>query len=334
MTVPYRQGWLPWLALLVLGLLLPFGIYPVLVMEVLCFALFASAFNLLMGYAGLLSFGHAAFFGLGAYLAGFVARDLALDPLLALLAATAGSALLGALFGAVAIRRRGIYFAMVTLALAQIVYFLLLQAPFTGGEDGLQGIPRGHLLGVLDLGQETAVLGQVAPWGLYGLVLVVVLTGHALIQRVLHSPTGLALRGTQEHEARARSLGLPVARLQFAVFVLSAALAGLAGGLKALVMGIASLTDAAWTMSGEVVLMGLLGGIGTLAGPTAGAVLLRGLHHELAGVGAWFSVVLGCVFMACVLLFRRGVVGEWLAWSDRRAARPSASAAPAPRAQA
>jgi branched-chain amino acid transport system permease protein len=314
---PMASPWLIWGGLLLLGLLLPFVVYPVLAMEMLCFALFASAFNLLLGYGGLLSFGHAAFFGVGAYVCGHAAKVWGLDPLAALACGTLAGALLGVAFGAVAIRRQGIYFAMVTLALAQIVYFVLLQAPFTGGEDGLQGIPRAPALGLLDLQGEATLLGQRAPWGLYGLVLVVTLAGHLLIARLLASPTGLALRSVQEHEARARSLGLPASRLKFGVLVLSAGLAALAGALKALVLGLAALTDAAWPMSGEVVLMTLMGGVGTLAGPAIGAGLLRYLHHSLASLGSWVTVVLGSIFILCVLVFRRGVVGEWLAWRER-----------------
>jgi branched-chain amino acid transport system permease protein len=307
-------GWVVWGVLLAAGLLLPFLVYPVLAMEMLCFALLASAFNLLLGYGGLLSFGHAAFFGIGAYVCGHAAKVWGLDPLLCLTAGAVAGGLLGVLFGIVAIRRQGIYFAMVTLALAQIVYFLLVQAPFTGGEDGLQGIPRGRALGVIDLQAEATVFGQTAPWALYVLVLLVSLAGHAIIARLLASPTGLALKGVQEHEPRARSLGLPAARLKFGVLVLSAFLSALAGALKAMVLGLAALTDAAWSMSGEVVLMTLLGGMGTLAGPAVGAIFLRYLHHSLAGLGAWVTVVIGAIFMVCVLVFRRGVVGELLAW--------------------
>ena len=307
-----------WLLLLVLGLLLPFLVYPVLAMEMLCFALFASAFNLLLGFAGLLSFGHAAFFGLGAYVFGHAAKVWGLDPLLGLLLSLLAGLALGALFGLVAIRRQGIYFAMVTLALAQIVFFVLVQAPFTGGEDGLQGIPRGVALGLIDLQADSVVLGQRAPWALYCVVLAVTLLGHAVIVRLVHSPTGLALRATQEHEARARSLGLPATRIKFGVLVLSAGLAGLAGGLKALVLGLASLSDAAWNMSGEVVLMTLLGGVGTLFGPPVGAFFLRFLHNALAGLGSWVTVVIGVIFVVCVLVFRRGMVGELQALLDRK----------------
>ena len=311
------QGVRVWLLLLAAGLVLPFVVYPVLAMEMLCFALFASAFNLLLGYGGLLSFGHAAFFGSGAYLCGFASKDLGLGPLTSLAFGTAGALVLGTLFGLIAIRRQGIYFAMVTLALAQIVFFALVQAPFTGGEDGLQGIPRGLLFGVFDLQAEQVVLGQPAPWFLYGLVLVTVLAGHLLIARLLASPMGLALRAVQEHEPRARSLGLPATRIKFWIVVLSATLAGVAGSLKALVLGLASLTDVAWGMSGEVVLMTLLGGVGTLAGPAVGAFFLRYLHHALAGLGGWVTVLIGLIFMLCVLVFRRGMVGEWQAWRVR-----------------
>ncbi len=312
--------WRIWAGVLILGLLLPFVVYPVLAMEMLCFALFASAFNLLLGYGGLLSFGHAAFFGIGAYAFGHAAKVWGLDPLAALAFGTLAGVLLGLAFGAVAIRRQGIYFAMVTLALAQIVYFVLLQAPFTGGEDGLQGIPRNPALGLLDLQSESTLFGQRAPWGLYGLVLSVTVAGHLLIARLLNSPTGLALRSVQEHEARARSLGLPATPLKFGILVLSAGLAALAGALKALVLGLAALTDAAWPMSGEVVLMTLMGGVGTLAGPAIGAGLLRYLHHTLASLGSWVTVVLGSIFILCVLVFRRGLVGEYLAWRARSGA--------------
>ena len=278
----------------------PFLAYPVFVMRVMCFALFASAFNLLLGYGGLLSFGHAAYFGLASYVCAVAARSWGLDPLAAILLGTAASAGLGLVFGAIAIRRQGIYFSMITLALAQIVYFVSLQAPFTGGEDGIQGVPRGRLLGLVDL----------APDGtLYVLVLAVFIAGLLAIYRIVHSPFGQVLRAIRENENRALSLGYRVERYRLAVFVMSAALSGLAGATKALVFQLASLTDVHWTMSGEVVLMTLIGGMGTMFGPTVGALVFVALEFYLASIGSWVTVVEGAVFVVCVLAFREGIVG-------------------------
>ena len=282
-------------------LVAPQFIYPIFLMKVLCFALFACAFNLLIGYAGLLSFGHAAFFGGAAYVAGHAARVWGLPPELALVAGTGAAALLGLVFGLLAIRRQGIYFAMITLALAQMVYFFSLQAPFTGGEDGIQGIPRGRLFGLLDLND---------PATMYFVVLAIFLAGFLLIFRTIHSPFGQVLKAIREHEPRAVSLGYTAEQYKLLAFVLSATLSGLAGGTKAIVFQLASLTDVHWTMSGEVVLMTLLGGLGTVFGPVVGAFIVVSLENYLSQLGAWVTVVQGVIFVLCVLTFRRGVVGE------------------------
>ncbi|TMV89739.1 branched-chain amino acid ABC transporter permease [Thioclava sp. BHET1] len=279
----------------------PFFLYPVFVMQLLCFALFAAAFNLLIGFTGLLSFGHAAFFGGAAYIAGHVLKVWGFPPILGILTGTLFAAALGWLVGSLAIRRQGIYFAMITLALAQIVYFFALQMPFTGGEDGLQGIPRGHLLGIFNLND---------PLAMYYFVAAVFLVGFLVIYRIIHSPFGQVLQAIRENEPRALSLGYNVDRFKLLAFVLSAALAGLAGSTKALVFQFASLTDAHWQMSGEVILMTLLGGMGTIFGPVVGAFIVVALQHALSGIGSWVQVVIGGTFIACVLLFRRGVVGE------------------------
>jgi branched-chain amino acid transport system permease protein len=281
--------------------LAPLVAYPVFLMSVLCFALFACAFNLLIGYGGLLSFGHAAFLGTGGYIAGHAAKVWGLPPELSLLAGTAAAAVLGLGFGALAIRRQGIYFAMITLALAQMVYFFYLQVPFTGGEDGIQAIPRGHLFGIFDLTDMMT---------LYWVVLAIFVLGFLLIYRTIHSPFGQVLKAIRESEPRAISLGYDTDRYKLVAFVLSAALSGLAGSTKALVFQLASLTDVHWTMSGEVVLMALLGGLGTVFGPVAGALIIISLQNYLAQLGAWVTVVQGLVFIVCVLAFRRGVVGE------------------------
>lgn len=295
--------------LLAAGLLAaPFVVYPVFLMKLLCFALFACAFNLLLGFTGLLSFGHAAFFGFAAYVAGHAAKVWELGPAAAVLAGTLTAAALGALFGALAIRRQGIYFAMVTLALAQMVYFLCLQAPFTGGENGLQAIPRGHLFGLLDLTPNLT---------LYYVVLAVVVAALALIWRAVHSPFGHVLQAIRENEARAVSLGYSVDRHKFLAFLLSATLSGLAGSLKALVFQVASLTDVDWHMSGEVVLMALIGGIGTVFGPAFGALVIVMLQDYFAALGAWVTIIQGVIFIACVLAFRRGIWGTLLAWRER-----------------
>jgi branched-chain amino acid transport system permease protein len=289
-------------ALIAGGVVAPFVVYPTFLMKVLCFALFASAFNLLLGFAGLLSFGHAAFFGLGGYLCGYLCKNLGAPPEIGILAATLLAGALGTVFGLLAIRRSGIYFAMITLALAQLVYFLELQLPFTGGEDGLQGIPRGRLLGVIDLSNS---------WAMYYFVLAIFLGGFWLIHRTIHSPFGQVLKAIRENEPRAISLGYAVDRYKLLAFVLSAALTGLAGATKAIVFQLASLTDAHWHMSGEVVLMTLLGGLGTVLGPSVGALTIVGLENFLADkVGSWVTVITGGIFVVCVLLFRRGLVGE------------------------
>jgi branched-chain amino acid transport system permease protein len=316
------------LALLVAA---PFlGLYPVFVMTALCYAIFACAFNLLLGYTGLLSFGHAAYFAAAAYGTGWLVRSAGWPPELAVVAGTAGAALLGFVVGSIAIRRQGIYFAMTTLALAQMVYFVFLQAPFTGGEDGLQGVARGKLLGVLPLagaphGKLLGVLPVPDDVVMYFVVLAVFVGVFLFIQRVVHSPYGQVLKAIRENEPRAVSLGYDVDRNTLLAFVLSTALAGLGGSLKTLVLGFASLSDAHWSLSGEVVLMTLLGGMGTFAGPVLGAFTIIGLQNLLADrVGEWVSVIIGAIFVACVVAFRRGFVGELLAWQQRRQARAGA----------
>jgi len=289
-------------------LLAPFLVYPIFAMKVLCFALFASAFNLLLGYVGLLSFGHAAFFGMASYISAHAARVWGWTPEIAILSATVVSALIGLVFGALAIRRQGIYFAMITLALAQMVYFFALQIPFTGGEDGIQAVPRGRLFGVIDLANDTT---------LYYVVAVIFMAGFLFIYRVVHSPFGHVLKAIRENETRAISLGYAVNRYKLVVFVLSAALSGLAGATKAIVFQLASLTDVHWTMSGDVILMTLIGGVGTIIGPFVGALILVGMTNDLASFGAWVTVIEGLVFVACVLLFRHGIVGVLSAWLKR-----------------
>ncbi|MBD5803088.1 leucine/isoleucine/valine transporter permease subunit [Azoarcus sp. Aa7] len=302
-----------WIVLLLLGLVAPFLVYPVLVMKILCFALFACAFNLLLGYTGLLSFGHSAFLGSAGYLCGYTVQGLGLSPELGLLAGTAGAAALGFIFGSLAIRRAGIYFAMITLALAQLVYFLALQFPFTGGEDGMQGIPRGHLFGLIDLSDTM---------NMYFFVLAVFLFGFWVIDRAIDSPFGQVLKAIRENEARAISLGYDVDRYKLLAFVLSAALAGLAGATKTLVFQLASLTDVHWHMSGEVVLMTLLGGVGTVFGPIVGATIVVSLQNYGAELGQWVTVLTGTIFVVCVLAFRRGVVGEVALLIKRSGIRP------------
>ncbi len=285
--------------------LLPLVAYPVFLMKVMCFALFACAFNLLIGFGGLLSFGHAMFLGTAGYVCAHAAKVWGLSPELAILFATGCAALLGLVTGLLAIRRQGIYFAMITLALAQMVYFFYLQAPFTGGEDGIQGVPRGKLFGLLDLGSAA---------GMYPLVMAIFLGGFLIIWRTVNSPFGQILKAIRENEARATSLGYDVDRYKLLAFVLSATLSGLAGATKALVFQLASLTDVYWTMSGEVVLMTLLGGLGTLFGPVVGAAIIITMQNYLAQIGAWVTVVQGAIFVVCVMAFRRGVVGEIAHW--------------------
>jgi len=279
----------------------PFFIYPLFLMKALCFALFACAFNLLIGYVGLLSFGHAAFLGSAGYISAHTAKVWGWPPELAILAGTVVAGALGVLIGALAIRSRGIYFANITLALAQMVYFFCLQAPFTHGEDGIQALPRGMLFGLLDL-RHTMTM--------YFVVLAVFLAGFLLIYRTIHSPFGQVLKAIREHEPRAVSLGYTAEQYKLLAFVLSATLSGLAGGTKAIVFQLASLTDVHWTMSGEVVLMTLLGGLGTIFGPVVGAFIVISLENYLSQLGAWVTVVQGVIFVLCVLTFRRGVVGE------------------------
>jgi branched-chain amino acid transport system permease protein len=279
----------------------PFVVYPVFLMKALCFALFACAFNLLIGYVGLLSFGHAMFLGTAGYATAHAAKVWGLTPELALLFGTAVAAVLGVLAGALAIRSRGIYFANITLAFAQMIYFFCLQAKFTGGEDGIQAVPRGAVLGVLDLRQT---------YTMYFVVLAIFLLGFLVVYRAIHSPFGQVLKAVRENEPRAVSLGYKPEHYKLLAFVLSATLSGLAGATKALVFQLASLTDVHWTMSGEVVLMTLLGGLGTVFGPVVGALVMITLEHYLAQLGAWVTIVQGIIFIVCVLIFRRGIVGE------------------------
>ncbi|MDK8462579.1 branched-chain amino acid ABC transporter permease [Marinobacter sp. SS13-12] len=287
--------------MLVAGLTAPLFAYPVFVMDLLCFALFACAFNLLLGYAGLLSFGHAAFFGGAAYVTGYVTKEWGFSPLLGILAGAGFAMVLGAAFGFLAIRRQGIYFAMVTLALAQIIYFLALQMPFTGGENGLQGIPRGHLFGLIDLNNSLAM---------YYFVFAIFLLGFGIIYRTINSPFGEVLQAIRENESRALSLGYDVDHFKLLAFVISATLAGLAGATKAIIFQFAALTSAHWQTSGEVILMTLVGGLGTIFGPVVGAITVGALSHELSAYGSWVQVILGTIFVVCVMVFRRGIIGE------------------------
>jgi branched-chain amino acid transport system permease protein len=287
--------------LLAVAIVAPFVLYPVFLMKALCFALFACAFNLLIGYVGLLSFGHAAFFGAAGYVTAHSAKVWGLPPELAILVGTAASALLGLVFGGLAIRRQGIYFAMVTLALAQMLFFYALQAPFTHGEDGIQAVPRGYLFGAIDLNQ---------PLVMYYFVLAIFLIGFGVIYRTINSPFGQVLKAIRENEPRAISLGYKTDHYKLVAFVLSATLAGLAGGTKSLVFQLASLTDVDWTMSGQVVLMTLLGGLGTVLGPVVGAFIVVTMENYLAQFGSWVTIIQGVIFVLCVLTFRRGIVGE------------------------
>ena len=295
-------------AFLIIGLLLlllaPFFFYPIFLMKLLCFALFACAFNLLLGYTGLLSFGHATFFGGAAYFTAHAVKEWGLSPELGILVGVAGAAILGLVMGFFAIRRQGIYFAMITLALSQMFFFFCLQAAFTHGEDGIQSVPRGHLFGVLDLNSST---------NMYYFVLAVFVVGILIIWRFINSPFGMILKSIRENEQRAISLGYSVAHYKLGAFVMSAALAGLAGAVKSLVFQFATLTDVAWQMSGEVILMTLLGGIGTLLGPLFGAGLVVTLENYLATSEFPVTIITGIVFMVCVLIFRRGIIGEFYA---------------------
>src|SRR5215468_1886022 len=315
-----RSELIAFAAMVILLAVLPAFVYPVFLMKALCFALFACAFNLLIGYVGLLSFGHALFFGWAGYLSAHLAKVgqlsfpfwaggwqwivIPLPPLppeLAILGGTATAAGLGAIVGALAIRRQGIYFAMITLALAQMMYFFAVQAPFTHGEDGIQAVPRGRLFGVIDLSNQT---------NMYVLVLVIFLACFLLIYRIINSPFGEVLKAIRENEPRAISLGYQVDRYKLMAFILSATFAGVAGATKALVFQLASLTDVDWPMSGEVVLMTLVGGLGTVFGPAAGAFFMVTLENYLTTIGQWVFVVQGVIFVVCVMVFRRGIIGE------------------------
>jgi branched-chain amino acid transport system permease protein len=308
-AAPERQGFFDFsfaqgitFLLLLAGLIAaPFLLYPVFLMKVLCFALFACAFNLLIGYVGLLSFGHAAYFGMGAYVTGYAAKAWHLTPELAIILGGLVAAVLGAGFGWLAIRRSGIYFAMITLALAQMVYFFCVQVPFTGGEDGIQSIPRGSLFGVIPLADDRVM---------YWMVAAVFVIGFLILHRIVNSPFGQVLKAIRENEPRTISLGYRTQDYKLMAFVLSAAVAGMAGGTKSLVFGIATLTDVHWTMSGEVVLMTLVGGLGTVFGPMLGAGVIVTMQNYLAEFGAWVTVIQGCIFVACVLAFRAGIMGE------------------------
>jgi branched-chain amino acid transport system permease protein len=295
--------------LLAMALAAPLVLYPVFLMEALCFALFACAFNLLIGYVGLLSFGHAAFFGSASYITAHTVKVWGLPPELGVFAGVVVAAILGAVFGWLAIRRQGIYFAMITLALAQMVYFVALQAPFTGGEDGIQAVPRGRLFGVVDLNDTLTM---------YYFVLAVFLIGFGIIVRTIGSPFGQVIKAIRENEPRALSLGYHADHYKLVAFIISAALSGLAGSLKSLVFQLASLTDVEWTMSGWVVLMTLVGGLGTVFGPVIGAFFLVAMQHYLAQLGSWVTVVQGVIFVFCVLVFRRGIVGLVASYAAHR----------------
>jgi len=302
----HRNGAIVLFAILLVA---PGLVYPVFLMKALCFALFACAFNLLIGYGGLLSFGHAMFLGMAGYLSAHAAKVWGFTPELAILAGTMTATALGVVAGYVAIRRQGIYFAMITLALAQMVFFFCLQAPFTGGEDGIQAVPRGKLLGLLPLDGSLPM---------YYTVLSIFAFGFFLIHRIVHSPFGQVLKAIRDNEPRAISLGYRTERYKLAAFVMSAGLAGLAGATKAIVFQLASLTDVHWGMSGEVVLMTLVGGLGTVFGPVAGAFVLVAMESYLSELGAWVTITQGVIFVVCVLAFRRGIVGELEAWLRRR----------------
>ena len=297
------------LALLVLALAAPFAVYPVFLMKGLCFALFAAAFNLLLGYVGLLSFGHAMFFGWSAYVTAHAAKEWGVTPEIAIVLGTLLSTAMGAVVGWLAIRRQGIYFAMITLALSQLMFFVALQAPFTHGEDGIQGVPRGHLFGLIDLNQ---------PLAMYYFVLSVFLIAVFFLYRVIHSPFGQILKAIRDNEPRAISLGYQVERYKLIAFVISATLAGLAGSTKSLVFQLASLADVHWHASGEVVLMTLLGGVGTILGPTAGAFLVVTIQNYFATVGSWVTIIQGIIFVTCVLAFRAGIIGVVAPWLKKR----------------
>ena len=300
-----RHLWVALAVMVAFLVLAPTVVYPVFLMKVMCFALFACAFNLLIGFGGLLSFGHAMFLGTAGYAAAHASKAWGWNPEFAVLFATLCSTALGVVVGLLAIRRQGIYFAMITLALSQMVFFFYLQTPFTGGEDGIQAVPRGHLFGMIDLADNTAM---------YVFVLVVFLVGFGAIWRIVHSPFGQVLKAIRENEPRALSLGYDTDLYKLVAFILSGTFAGMAGGLKSLVFQLASLTDVHWSMSGEVVLMTLVGGLGTLFGPVVGAAVIVTMQNYLAQLGAWVTVVQGVIFVVCVLAFRRGIIGELANW--------------------
>jgi branched-chain amino acid transport system permease protein len=296
-----RAQSITFVVMLVLIAVSPFVLYPVFLMRVLTAALFACAFNLMLGYVGLLSFGHAAFFGMGSYVAAWTMKNWHVDASIAIIFGGLTGAALGLVLGYLAIRRSGIYFAMITLALAQMVYFFCLEATFTGGEDGIQQVPRGYMFGFLDLSNDMTM---------YWVVAAVFLGGFLLVHRIIHSPFGQVLKGIRENEPRATSLGYRTDDYKLIAFVLSCMIAGVAGGTKALVFGIATLTDVHYSTSGEVVLTTLLGGLGTVFGPAMGAVVVTAMENYLAQFGAWVTVTQGLIFMVCVLAFRRGIIGE------------------------
>jgi len=293
--------WKVFLLLVALIIVSPYVLYPIFLMRVLCMALFACAFNLMVGYVGLLSFGHAAFFGMGGYVAAWTIKFWHVDAVVAIILGGLTGAVLGLCLGYLAIRRSGIYFAMITLALAQMVYFFCLEVPFTGGEDGIQQVPRGHLFGVINLNDDMAM---------YWVVAVVFIGGFLLIHRIIHSPFGQVLKAIRENEPRATSLGYRTDDYKLIAFILSSMLSGLAGGTKAIVFGIATLTDVHYSTSGEVVLTTLLGGLGTVFGPLVGATVVTAMENYLAQFGSWVTVTQGAIFVICVLAFRRGIVGE------------------------
>jgi len=296
-----RHQWIAFFVMVAFFAIAPYFVYPIFLMKVMCFALFACAFNLLLGFGGLLSFGHAMFFGTSGYAAAHAAKVWGLTPELSVLFATLCATVLAWVVGLLAIKRQGIYFAMITLALSQMVFFVYLQTPFTGGEDGIQGVPHGMLFGLIDLNNEVAM---------YMFVMGIFLGGFALVWRIVHSPFGQVLKAIRENEQRALSLGYDTDRFKLIAFVLSGTVAGMAGGTKALVFQLASLTDVHWSMSGEVVLMTLVGGLGTLLGPVVGAAVIVTMQNYLAQLGSWVTVVQGLVFVVCVMLFRKGVMGE------------------------
>ncbi len=304
-TQSFTQQWVAFAIMVLFFAIAPIWVYPIFLMKVMCFALFACAFNLLLGFGGLLSFGHAMFLGTAGYAAAHAAKVWGWNPEVAVLFATACSAALALVAGMLAIRRQGIYFAMITLALSQMVYFFYLQTPFTGGEDGIQSVPRGKLFGIFDLSENTAM---------YMFVLAIFLGGFTLIWRIVHSPFGQILKAIRENQDRAVSLGYDTDHFKLLAFVISGALAGTAGATKALVFQLASLTDVHWSMSGEVVLMTLLGGLGTLFGPVVGAAIIVSMQNYLAQFGAWVTIIQGLIFVICVLAFRRGVIGEIANW--------------------